>query len=77
MFLRGRCRKCRTSISVSYPIVEILTLLVFLLHLWVFGWTALMGVRVVFACMLIALFAIDLEHHLLPNGSRCRASSSA
>ena len=40
---------------------------VFLLHWWVFGWTLLMAVRVLFACALIALFAIDLEHHLLPD----------
>jgi leader peptidase (prepilin peptidase) / N-methyltransferase len=65
--LKGKCRKCRTSISIRYPIVELLTMGVFLLHLWLFGWTALMAVRLLFACGLIALFAIDLEHHLLPN----------
>ena len=67
LFLRGRCRKCAAPISIRYPIVEILTMLMFLLHLWVFGWSALMVVRVAFATSLIALFAIDLEHHLLPN----------
>jgi leader peptidase (prepilin peptidase) / N-methyltransferase len=66
-FLHGKCRKCRMPISVRYPIVELLTMAVFLLHLWLFGWTALMAVRLAFACALIALFAIDLEHHLLPN----------
>jgi leader peptidase (prepilin peptidase) / N-methyltransferase len=66
-WLRGRCRSCRTPISIRYPIVEIVTMLVFLLHLYVFGWSALMAVRLVFACALIVLFAIDLEHHLLPN----------
>ena len=65
--LRGKCRRCRTPISVRYPIVELLTMGVFLVHLWMFGWTALMGVRLLFACALIALFAIDLEHHLLPD----------
>jgi leader peptidase (prepilin peptidase)/N-methyltransferase len=67
VFLRGRCRRCRAPISIRYPIVEILTMLMFLLHLWLFGWSALMIVRVAFATALIALFAIDLEHHLLPN----------
>ena len=42
-------------------------MVVFLGHWWVFGWTVLMAVRVLFACALIALFAIDLEHHLLPD----------
>lgn len=65
--LRGRCRSCSTAISIRYPIVELVTMGVFLMHWWVFGWTLLMAVRLVFACTLIVLFAIDLEHHLLPN----------
>jgi leader peptidase (prepilin peptidase)/N-methyltransferase len=39
----------------------------FVVHGLVFGWTALLVPRLLFACMLVALFAIDLEHHLLPN----------
>jgi len=67
VLLRGRCRKCRAPISIRYPIVEIVAMLLFLLHWWMFGWTPLMAVRLVFACILLVLFAIDLEHHLLPN----------
>ncbi len=65
--LLGRCRRCGGRISPRYPIVELLTALVFLLHYWVFGATGLMVVRVLFACAMIVLFAIDLEHQLLPN----------
>ena len=65
--LGGRCRQCRAPISLRYPIVEMLTMAMFLLHWWMFGWTLLMAVRLAFACALIVLFAIDLEHHLLPN----------
>jgi leader peptidase (prepilin peptidase) / N-methyltransferase len=66
-WLRGRCRSCRAPITIRYPIVEVITMAIFLLHLYVFGWSILMVVRLVFACALIVLFAIDLEHHLLPN----------
>jgi leader peptidase (prepilin peptidase)/N-methyltransferase len=66
-WLRGRCRTCRAPISIRYPIIELVTMVVFLVHLWLFGWTVLMAVRLAFACALIVLFAIDLEHHLLPN----------
>jgi leader peptidase (prepilin peptidase)/N-methyltransferase len=65
--LAGRCRKCRTRISIRYPIVELLTMGLFVLHGVVFGWTALLVPRLVFACAMVVLFAIDLEHHLLPN----------
>lgn len=65
--LRGRCRACATRISIRYPIVELITAAVFIWHYFVFGWTPLLGVRLLFATLLISLFAIDLEHHLLPD----------
>jgi leader peptidase (prepilin peptidase)/N-methyltransferase len=65
--LAGRCRKCRAQISVRYPIVELVTMALFLLHGAVFGWTAFLIPRLVFACAMVVLFAIDLEHQLLPN----------
>ena len=64
---RGRCRQCRERISIRYPALELVTLVLFLVHGAVFGWTALLVVRLVFACAMVVLFAIDLEHHLLPD----------
>lgn len=66
-FLGGRCRQCRARISVRYPIVELVTMVLFVAHGAVFGWTPLLVPRLVFACAMVVLFAIDLEHHLLPN----------
>ena len=65
--LRGRCRTCATPIGVQYPIVEALTAALFGTAMWYYGPGALLASRLVFGCSLIALFAIDLEHHLLPN----------
>jgi leader peptidase (prepilin peptidase)/N-methyltransferase len=65
--LGGRCRKCRAPISIRYPIVEVITMALFVVHGAVFGWTPLLIPRLVFACAMVVLFAIDLEHHLLPN----------
>jgi leader peptidase (prepilin peptidase)/N-methyltransferase len=67
LVLRGRCRTCRTPISLEYPIVEALTAAAFSIGWWQYGPSALLASRLVFACLLIVLFAIDLEHHLLPN----------
>ena len=65
--LRGRCRSCATHISMRYPLIEVLTAV-----LW-----AAVGVRfynswalpnyLLLAAALIALSAIDLEHYILPN----------
>ncbi|HSC29998.1 MAG TPA: prepilin peptidase [Vicinamibacterales bacterium] len=67
LLLGGRCRGCRTRISIRYPLVELATMGVFLAHYAVFGLDILLIPRLLFACTLIVLFAIDLEHHLLPN----------
>jgi leader peptidase (prepilin peptidase) / N-methyltransferase len=66
-FLLGRCRTCRAPISMRYPIVEALTAAMFALAWWYYGPGPLLVSRLIFGCALIVLFAIDLEHHLLPN----------
>lgn len=65
--LRGRCRTCRTRIAIRYPIVELITGALFLAGYFAFGLTPLLPVRLVFACAMVVLFAIDLEHQILPN----------
>src|SRR5262249_33273790 len=65
--LGGRCRTCRTPISIRYPIIEALTAAMFAAAWWYYGPGVTFVSRLVFGCALIVLFAIDLEHHLLPN----------
>jgi leader peptidase (prepilin peptidase)/N-methyltransferase len=65
--LRARCRNCRAPISLRYPVVEAITGGLFLWHWTIFGPSPLLVVRLVFACAAIVLFAIDLEHQLLPD----------
>jgi len=65
--LRGRCRTCGASISPMYPLVELTTAVVFAGGAIVYGLSALLAVRLAFACALITLFAIDLRHRILPN----------
>jgi leader peptidase (prepilin peptidase)/N-methyltransferase len=67
LVLGGRCASCRAPISIRYPIVEALTALVFVVHLAVIGVEWLLLPRLVFASAMIALFAIDLEHQILPD----------
>jgi leader peptidase (prepilin peptidase)/N-methyltransferase len=67
LVLRGRCRTCRVSLTPRYVIVEALTAAMFGFAAWFYGPTLLCASRVVFGSALIVLFAIDLEHQLLPN----------
>lgn len=65
--LRAHCRGCGQHISAMYPIVELTTAGVFVLLYWHFGLTPLLAVRLLFACAMIVLFVIDLQHQILPN----------
>jgi len=65
--LRGRCRTCGGPISIRYPLIEALTGVMFALAFWFYGPGALLFSRLIFGCALVVLFAIDLEHQLLPN----------
>ena len=67
LVLRGRCRTCRTSIGVQYPLVEAITGAVFVAAFFIYGWTPLLAARLLFACAMIVLFVIDLHHRILPN----------
>jgi len=67
LVLRGRCRTCGKHISVMYPFVEIITSALFVAGYFVYGWTPLLAVRLAFACAMVVLFVIDLQHYLLPN----------
>jgi leader peptidase (prepilin peptidase)/N-methyltransferase len=67
LVLRARCRTCAAPISVRYPLVEALTAVMFAAAWWYYGPQPLLASRLIFGCALLVLFAIDLEHHLLPN----------
>jgi leader peptidase (prepilin peptidase) / N-methyltransferase len=67
LWLRGRCRTCGAAISPMYPIVEALTGAIFVVGYAIYGLTPLLLARLLFACAMIVLFAIDLRHHILPN----------
>jgi leader peptidase (prepilin peptidase)/N-methyltransferase len=64
---RARCRACAAPISPGYPIVEAITAAMFALGYWQYGPGILLVQRLLLGCILIVLFAIDLEHQLLPN----------
>jgi leader peptidase (prepilin peptidase)/N-methyltransferase len=67
ILLGGRCRKCRAPISAQYPIVEIVTALLFALVMWQTPAGPQLISRLILAAALVALFGIDLEHQILPN----------
>ncbi|MCI1004596.1 A24 family peptidase [Herbaspirillum sp. C7C8] len=67
LLLRGRCGFCAAPIGAAYPLVELLSALLFALLGWRFG-LGLHGVALmVCAAFLIALAVIDAHTMLLPD----------
>ncbi len=65
--LRGRCRQCRESISIRYPLIELVTALSSVAIVAITPPGPLLASRLALAMTLVVLFMIDLEHHILPN----------
>ena len=67
LFLRGRCRACKTPISIRYPAVELVTGLLFMAIAWRFGPTAWTTLYCLFGAALIAAAMIDHDHQIIPD----------
>jgi len=65
--LRGKCSSCKTPISPRYPIIEILTALLFGALAWKFGAQPVSLLWCGFAAVLVALAGIDWDTTLLPD----------
>jgi len=65
--LGRRCRTCGVGISAVYPMVELVTPALFVLHYCQLGWQPLMGGQLVFTCAMVTLFVTDLQQRILPN----------
>lgn len=67
IFLRGRCSACGKSISLRYPIVEVVTGLLSIAVAWHFGFSWQTAAALPLTWALIALSLIDYDHKLLPD----------
>ena len=67
LFLRGACRGCRTRISVRYPVVELVTGLLFVAIGVRFGLSLALLPFLVFTAVVVALTGIDIDTLTLPR----------
>jgi len=72
LFLRGKCRYCQDKISALYPIIEIITGIVFLLLfnsvlILQGGLISAYIFYLIFCCLLIVGSFVDLKFYIIPN----------
>jgi leader peptidase (prepilin peptidase)/N-methyltransferase len=67
LLLRGRCRTCKTRISLRYPIVEALAGLAGVGTYLAFGGVPHALLLFAFLCALIVITFIDIDHQIIPD----------
>lgn len=64
---KGRCRGCNGTISIRYPLIELLTGIIFLIIYLHWGISLKTAEGLVFTSLLIMIFFIDLDVQIIPN----------
>lgn len=67
LILRAKCRNCKTSISIRYPVIELLNGILFTLIYFKVGLNWTMLELVIFAWAGLVASTIDIDHRILPD----------
>src|SRR6185369_3470325 len=67
LLLRGHCRYCGATISMQYPLVELLCCICSAIVVWKFGFGWQASAALALTWTLIALAGIDVRTQLLPD----------
>ena len=68
LFLRGKCRFCGEPISARYPIIEFIGGVLACLCFQRYGIDAMTLISFAFSIILLAIFMIDYDIMIIPNG---------
>lgn len=61
VFLQGKCKECKSPISIRYPLIEILTGILFLTSYKAFGMTIQLPISFFLSLILISITMIDID----------------
>lgn len=65
IFLRGKCSSCHEKISVMYPIIELLTGILFLLSYYIFGLTENFYIAVILSSLVVLIYITDSKFMII------------
>ncbi len=69
ILLKGKCAHCGEKISIKYPLVELLTGLIFVALFLKFGFSASLAFFLVIGSLLILIIFTDLETQIIPDSA--------
>ena len=65
--LQGKCRKCKKEISFQYVVVELLSIISFLLIYYLYGLSLTTLLLIILSLAFIIIFFIDLKYFIIPD----------
>nr|WP_255298445.1 A24 family peptidase [Brevibacillus dissolubilis] len=67
LYRKGRCGSCQTVISAIYPLVELMTGILFACTYAVYGWSAETVLGLLFVSLLVIITVSDIGYQLIPD----------
>ena len=67
LFLKGKCRNCNKKISSQYLLVEIISILLFIIIYRLYGISFTTLLLIVLGLSFLIIFFIDFKHYIIPN----------
>ena len=67
LILGGKCSKCKKKISSQYLLVELISIISFLVIYYFFGTSLTSALLMILFLSFIIIFFIDLKHYIIPN----------
>lgn len=67
LWLGGRCRRCRATISPQYPIVEALVAALWIAAAWCYGLSWHGAAAAVLGTILVGITLTDARHYIIPH----------
>jgi len=68
LVLGGKCRTCKSAISLRYPLVELVTGVLMAVQYWKWGFSLRFVLFAALTAVLIVVTAVDLDHQLILDG---------
>ena len=67
VLLRGKCRRCKAPISPFYPIIELITGLLFMAAPIIIGWSYELIIAWTIISLMVIIFVTDVHYMIIPD----------
>ena len=68
IFLKGKCKSCHQKISLMYPVMELLTGILFLFSYIIFGFSENFIISIIISSLVIIIIVSDSKYMIISDG---------